>query len=270
MKAIIPAAGMGSRFLPITKAQPKEMLPVVDKPVIQYVVEEAVAAGIDDIVIVTGRGKRAIEDHFDRSIELELALVDRDEYKYLQQLEDLLSKVDIFYIRQSSQRGLGHAVWCARKHIGNEPFAVLLGDDIIISKTPCIKQLMTASEQYDSSVIGVQKILRKNIPRYGIIDGEKMSSRIYKVKNLVEKPPIEKAPSDIGIIGRYIFKPDIFSYIEKTKPGINNEVQLTDSLKLYNKHHDIYAHLIEGKRYDVGNKVDWLQTNIELQKILEK
>jgi UTP--glucose-1-phosphate uridylyltransferase len=268
MKAIIPAAGLGSRFLPITKAQPKEMLPVVDKPVIQYVVEEAVSSGIDDIVIVTGKGKRAIEDHFDRSVELELALVDRDEYKYIQQLENLLSKVDIFYIRQSSQRGLGHAIWCARKHIGNEAFAVLLGDDIIVSKTPCIKQLMSIYEDYNLPILGVQKVLKKNIPKYGIIDGTKVSHDVYKVKNLVEKPPIDKAPSDIGIIGRYVFKPEIFSYIEKTKPGINNEIQLTDALKLYNKNHDIYAYVVNGKRYDVGNKIDWLQTNIELQKDL--
>lgn len=263
MKAVIPAAGLGTRFLPITKAQPKEMLPVYDKPTIQYVVEEAVASGIDDILIITGRGKRAIEDHFDRAVELELALKSAGRAEHLRRLEELSNSASIHFVRQKEQRGLGDAVYCARKYAGDEPFAVLLGDTITIDRVPCTKQLIGIFEKYRSSVIAVEKVSREKLSSYGIVKGKKMGE-IYKIEDLVEKPKPEKAPSDLGIIGRYILTPEIFECIEKVKPGVGGEIQLTDALKILKDRQKIYAYVFRGKRYDIGNKLDWLKSSIEI------
>ncbi|MBI5253767.1 MAG: UTP--glucose-1-phosphate uridylyltransferase GalU [Euryarchaeota archaeon] len=263
MKAVIPAAGLGTRFLPITKAQPKEMLPVYDKPAIQYVVEEAVASGIEDILIITGRGKRAIEDHFDRAVELELVLNSAGKSDYLKQLEGISNLASIHFIRQKEQRGLGDAVYCARRYVGNEPFAVLLGDTITIAKVPCTKQLINVFERYSSSVIAVEKVGREKISSYGIIKGKK-TGEVYKIEDLVEKPRPKEAPSDLGIIGRYILTPEIFECIEKVKPGVGGEIQLTDALRILKEKQEIYAYEFKGKRYDIGNKLDWLKSSIEI------
>ena len=263
MKAVIPAAGLGTRFLPITKAQPKEMLPVYDKPTIQYVVEEAVASGIKDILIITGRGKRAIEDHFDRAVELEMALNSAGKSDYLKQLEDISNLASIHFIRQREQLGLGDAVYCARRYVGDEPFAVLLGDTITIAQVPCTKQLIDVFEKYGSSVIAVEKVSREKISSHGIIKGKK-TGKVYKIEDLVEKPKPEKAPSDLGIIGRYILTPGIFECMEKVKPGVGREIQLTDALRILKEKQEIYAYEFKGKRYDIGNKLDWLKSSIEI------
>ncbi|MFH1773817.1 MAG: UTP--glucose-1-phosphate uridylyltransferase GalU [Methanobacteriota archaeon] len=263
MKAVIPAAGLGTRFLPITKAQPKEMLPVYDKPTIQYVVEEAVASGIKDILIITGRGKRAIEDHFDRAVELEMALNSAGKSDYLKQLEDISNLASIHFIRQREQLGLGDAVYCARQYVGDEPFAVLLGDTITIAQVPCTKQLIDVFEKYGSSVIAVEKVSREKISSHGIIKGKK-TGEVYKIEDLVEKPKPEKAPSDLGIIGRYILTPEIFECMEKVKPGVGREIQLTDALRILKEKQEIYAYEFKGKRYDIGNKLDWLKSSIEI------
>ncbi len=263
MKAVIPAAGLGTRFLPITKAQPKEMLPVYDKPTIQYVVEEAVASGIEDILIITGRSKRAIEDHFDRAVELELALNSAGKSDYLKQLEELSNSASIHFIRQKEQRGLGNAIYCAKKYVGSEPFSVLLGDTITVAKVPCTKQLINVFGRYSSSVIAVEKVSREKISSYGIIKGKK-TGEVYKIEDLVEKPKPEKAPSDLGIIGRYILTPQIFECIEKVKPGVGGEIQLTDALRILKEKQEIYAYEFKGKRYDIGNKLDWLKSSIEI------
>ncbi len=264
MKAVIPAAGLGTRLLPMTKNSPKEMLPIVDKPAIQYVVEEAVNAGIDDIVIVTGRGKEIIENHFDVAYELERILEERKEFEKLEEIRRISQLADIYYIRQHLPLGLGHAVYMARKHIGDEYFALMLGDDIIISSKPCIKQLMEVHEKYKSSIIGVQKVGNEEVSKYGIIEYEKVENGIYRIRDIVEKPSIEEAPSNMAVMGRYILHPSIFSFIEKIKPGKNNEIQLTDALKIMLEEHEIYAYEFEGKRFDVGGKLDWLKINIEL------
>ncbi len=229
-KAIIPAAGLGTRFLPATKAQPKEMLPIVDKPTIQYIIEEAVASGIEEILIITGRNKRSIEDHFDRSIELELELETKHKDDLLKQVRDISDMVNIHFIRQKEPRGLGHAINCARTFVGNEPFAVLLGDDIVDSKTPCLKQLIDCFEEKKTSILGVQKVAKENVDKYGIVDGVQISDSLYKVNNLVEKPKVDVAPSNVAILGRYIITPDIFDILDNTKPGKGNEIQLTDAL----------------------------------------
>lgn len=262
MKAVIPAAGLGTRFLPITKAQPKEMLPVFDKPTIQYVVEEVVASGIDNILIITGRGKRAIEDHFDKSTELEMVLKNSAKDEYLRQMEEISDLADIHYVRQKEQRGLGDAIYCARKFVGDESFAVLLGDTITINDVPCTKQLMNIFEEYNSSVIAVEKVARDKIESYGIIRCTPIDS-IYEVEDLVEKPKPEDAPSDLGIIGRYVLTPEIFDAMERVAPGVGGEIQLTDALKLLLNDQKIYASEFEGKRYDIGNKLDWLKSSIE-------
>ncbi len=262
MKAVIPAAGLGTRFLPITKAQPKEMLPVFDKPTIQYVVEEVVASGIDNILIITGRGKRAIEDHFDKSTELEMVLKNSAKEEYLRQMEEISDLADIHYVRQKEQRGLGDAIYCARKFVGDESFAVLLGDTITINDVPCTKQLMNIFEEYNSSVIAVEKVARDKIESYGIIRCTPINS-IYEVKDLVEKPKPEDAPSDLGIIGRYVLTPEIFDAMERVAPGVGGEIQLTDALKLLLNDQKIYASEFEGKRYDIGTKLDWLKSSIE-------
>ena len=262
-KAIIPAAGLGTRFLPATKAQPKEMLPIVDKPTIQYIVEEAINSGIEDIIIVTGRNKRAIEDHFDKSYELEAELLRKGEQHLLSLVQDITNLVNIHYIRQKEPKGLGHAIYCAKSFIGNEPFAVLLGDDIVDSEVPCLKQLINIYNEYQTTVLGIQKVPLNNVCNYGIIGGEKISDRVYKVKDMIEKPDIEHTPSNIAILGRYIISPSIFDYLEYVTPGKNGEIQLTDALKELMASESIYAYDFVGKRYDVGNKLGFLEATVE-------
>ncbi|MFC7393003.1 UTP--glucose-1-phosphate uridylyltransferase GalU [Scopulibacillus cellulosilyticus] len=261
-KAIIPAAGLGTRFLPATKAMPKEMLPIVDKPTIQYIVEEAVDAGIEDIIIVTGKGKRAIEDHFDNAFELEDNLIRKEKYELLEKVRES-SKVDIHYIRQKEPKGLGHAVWCARKFIGNEPFAVLLGDDIVQSEIPCIKQLINQYEKTGSSVIGVQEVPENETHRYGIIDPNKQDGRLYQVNRFVEKPK-ENAPSNLAIMGRYVLTPEIFEFLDRQEIGAGGEVQLTDAIQKLNEFQGVFSYNFDGNRYDVGEKVGFVLTTIKM------
>ncbi|RKQ35823.1 UTP--glucose-1-phosphate uridylyltransferase GalU [Oceanobacillus halophilus] len=261
-KAIIPAAGLGTRFLPATKAMPKEMLPIVDKPTIQYIVEEAIASGIEDILIVTGKGKRAIEDHFDINFELEKNLMDKGKYDVLEKVKEP-SEVDIHYIRQKEPKGLGHAVWCARKFIGNEPFAVLLGDDIVEAEKPVLKQLIEQYEETECSVVGVQKVPEEETSRYGIVDPCTIEGRRYQVCDFVEKPTAGTAPSNLAIMGRYILTPEIFSFLDKQEIGAGGEVQLTDAIQQLNKFERVYAYDFEGKRFDVGEKLGFIRTNLE-------
>jgi UTP--glucose-1-phosphate uridylyltransferase len=262
-KAIIPAAGLGTRFLPATKAMPKEMLPIVDKPTIQYIVEEAVQSGIEDIIIVTGKGKRAIEDHFDHAFELEQNLLEKQKLDLLEEVQRPSRMVDIHYIRQKEPKGLGHAIWCARKFIGDEPFAVLLGDDIVQADKPCLKQMMELYDRYKSSIIGVQPVAPEDVSRYGIVDGQLLDEKFYTVKNLVEKPAKEEAPSNLAIMGRYILSPQILHILSKQKPGAGGEIQLTDAIAELNKHEAVYAYDFDGTRYDVGEKLGFIQTTIE-------
>ncbi|WP_223837193.1 UTP--glucose-1-phosphate uridylyltransferase GalU [Paenibacillus oceani] len=262
-KAIIPAAGLGTRFLPATKAMPKEMLPIVDKPTIQYIVEEAVESGIEDIIIVTGKGKRAIEDHFDNSFELEQSLLEKGKLELLNEVQKSSKMVDIHYIRQKEAKGLGHAVWCARKFIGNEPFAVLLGDDIVAADKPCLKQMIEQYERFKASVIGVQRVPEKEVPRYGIIEAKEIHERFFSVSNLVEKPKMEQAPSNLAIMGRYILSPKILDILDRQEPGAGGEIQLTDAIAKLNQEEAVYAYDFEGVRYDVGEKLGFIQTNIE-------
>lgn len=261
MKAVIPAAGLGTRFLPVTKAQPKEMLPVYNKPTIQYVVEEAVSSGIDDILIITGKGKRSIEDHFDRSFELEYFLQKNGKTDYLKEVESISEMADIYYVRQKKQRGLGDAISCAKKHIDGEPFAVLLGDTIAQSKVPCTKQLMNVYDKYKSTVIAIEEVPDERIERYGIIKGSKINNSLYKIEDMVEKPKLEEAPSNLGIIGRYILSHEIFDYIDEVPPGVGGEIQLTDALRLFK---ESYGCIFHGKLHDIGNTVDWLKSSIEI------
>lgn len=262
-KAVIPAAGLGIRFLPATKSQPKEMLPIVDKPIIHFVVEELVKSGIDDIVIITGRGKRAIEDYFDFSPELEGHLKNSEKLDLIKSVEEILNKASIHYIRQREPKGLGDAVLCAEKHIGNEPFVVALGDDIIISQEPFTKQLISIFNKERSPIIGVEEVPSESIPFYGIVDGDKISDNLFKIKDLIEKPQIHEAPSNMGIIGRYILTPEIFECLKQTAPDHTNEIQLTDALKILLKKQSIYACKLDGRRYDVGNKAGYLKAIIE-------
>lgn len=262
-KAIIPAAGLGTRFLPATKAQPKEMLPIVDKPTIQYIVEEAVSSGIEDIIIVTGRSKRSIEDHFDRSIELELELEKTGKSELLGITREISEIANIHYIRQKQPKGLGHAILTARTFIGNEPFAVLLGDDIIVSEKPCLKQMIEVYNEYKTSIMGVQKVAHTEVNKYGIIDAKHIEDRVYKIRDMVEKPAVEEAPSDIAILGRYIITPKIFDYLATQEAGAGGEIQLTDSLKRLSKEEAMYAYDFLGKRYDVGHKMGFLQATVE-------
>ncbi|WP_308638430.1 UTP--glucose-1-phosphate uridylyltransferase GalU [Paenibacillus silvisoli] len=261
-KAIIPAAGLGTRFLPATKAMPKEMLPIVDKPTIQYIVEEAIASGIEDIIIVTGKGKRAIEDHFDIAFELESSLLEKGKMELLGEVRKS-SHVDIHYIRQKEPKGLGHAVWCARKFIGNEPFAVLLGDDIVTADVPCTKQLITQYEHVQRSVIGVQAISIEQTERYGIVDPLEASGKLYSVSRFVEKPKLGTAPSNLAIMGRYILTPDIFDYLELQEAGAGGEIQLTDAIQKLNEAQGVYAYDFDGKRYDVGEKLGFITTMLD-------
>lgn len=262
-KAIIPAAGLGTRFLPATKAMPKVMLPIVDKPTIQYIVEEAIESGIEDIIIVTGKGKRSIEDHFDNAFELETNLMEKEKYELLEKVQ-APSKVDIHYIRQKEPKGLGHAVWCARKFIGNEPFAVLLGDDIVQAETPCLKQLIDEYNQTLSSVIGVQTVPESETHRYGIIDPSEQLNRRYQVKNFVEKPEQGTAPSNLAIMGRYVLTPEIFMFLDKQQKGAGGEIQLTDAIQQLNEIQRVFVYDFEGQRYDVGEKFGFIQTTIEI------
>ncbi|WP_144555417.1 UTP--glucose-1-phosphate uridylyltransferase GalU [Bacillus sp. X1(2014)] len=262
-KAIIPAAGLGTRFLPATKAMPKEMLPIVDKPTIQYIVEEAVASGIEDIIIVTGKGKRAIEDHFDNAVELEQNLIEKEKYDILERVQYATNLADIHYIRQKEPKGLGHAVWSARNFIGNEPFAVLLGDDIVQSETPCLRQLINQYEETFSSVIGVQQVADNETNRYGIIDPSKKDGRRYQVNNFVEKPQLGTAPSNLAIMGRYILTPEIFMFLDRQEKGAGGEIQLTDAIQRLNEIQRVFAYDFEGKRYDVGEKFGFVKTTIE-------
>ena len=261
-KAVIPAAGLGTRFLPATKSMPKEMLPIIDKPVIQYVVEEAIASGIDDIIIITGRGKRAIEDYFDTSPEIEHHLSQNKKYELLKKIKDISSLADIHYIRQKEPLGLGDAILKAEKHVGNEPFAVLLGDDIIVNKKSAMAQLIECYESVDSSVIGLEEVPLEMVSKYGIVEVEHQGD-LFLVKNLVEKPEKEKAPSNLAVIGRYVLTPEIFDCIKEVNPGYNGEIQLTDALKLFLERQKVYAKRIEGKRYDIGDKLSYVKAVID-------
>lgn len=263
-KAIIPAAGLGTRFLPATKAQPKEMLPIIDTPIIQYIIQEAIDSGIEEILIITGKNKKSIEDHFDKSFELEYELESKGKNDLLDIVKDISSLVDIHYIRQKEQLGLGHAIRCAKAFVGDEPFAVLLGDDIVkTQKDPCLKQLIDVYEKYDNSVLGVQTVDKSQVDKYGIVSGENVSDRLYEVEELVEKPDIDKAKSNIAILGRYILKPEIFDAIDNTMVGKGGEIQLTDALINLSKTNKILAYDFEGKRYDAGDKLGYLKATVE-------
>jgi len=259
-KAIIPAAGLGTRFLPATKAQPKEMLPIVDKPAIQYIVEEAVASGIEDVIIVTGRNKRAIEDHFDKSIELERVLEAKASHELLKVVQDVSNLVDVYYVRQKEPLGLGHAVYTARKFIGNEPFALLLGDDIIQSDPPCLKRMIDLYEAKGTSVIAVQEVPWSDVNKYGIVSlGED-----GLIDDLVEKPEVGSAPSNLAVIGRYVIEPQIFDILENQEPGRGGEIQLTDALRVLNRLHRMTTYKQEGRRFDVGDKLGYIEATVEI------
>jgi UTP--glucose-1-phosphate uridylyltransferase len=262
-KAIIPAAGLGTRFLPATKAQPKEMLPIIDTPVIQHVVQEAIDSGIEDILIISGKGKRAIEDHFDRSFDLENQLLFKKKEKIYNEIRRISEMANIHYIRQKELNGLGDAIYYAKQHTGDEPFAVLLGDTVIDSVIPVTQQLIDIFEQYKQSIIGVEVIPDEKISRYGVIGGNKINDHITEISHLVEKPSKKEAPSNLAIASRYILTPEIYKAIEKTKRGLNNEVQLTDALRILLERESIYSYRYEGKRYDIGNKIDYIKTIIE-------
>lgn len=262
-KAIIPAAGLGTRFLPATKSQPKEMLPIVDKPTLQYIIEEAINSGIEEILIITGRNKKSIEDHFDKSVELELELQQKGKTEMLEMVQEISNMVNIHYIRQKEPKGLGHAIHCAKSFIGDEPFAVLLGDDIVDSDTPCLKQLIDAYDEYKTSILGVQEVAKEDTDKYGILDCKYIEDRVYKVKDMVEKPSVEEAPSNVAILGRYIITPAIFEILENQAPGKGGEIQLTDALKTLAQHEAIYAYNFEGRRYDVGDKLGFLEATID-------
>lgn len=260
MKAVIPAAGLGTRFLPATKAQPKEMLPVYDKPTIQYVIEEAVESGVDDILIITGKGKRSIEDHFDRAFELEYILQEKGKFEYLEEVKEITDLADIHFIRQKKQKGLGDAIHWAKKHVGAEPFVVMLGDTITKAKVPCTKQLIDLYVKYGKSAIAVEPVPDEKVERYGIIDGTEVEKNVYKINRLVEKPALKDAPSNLAIMGRYVLTPDIFEHIENTEPGVGGEIQLTDALS---KLDSIYGQVFTGESYDIGNRIDWLKTSLK-------
>ena len=262
-KAVIPAAGLGTRFLPATKSMPKEMLPIIDKPVIHYVVEEAIASGIEDIIIITGRGKRAIEDYFDDSPELKRHLQKKGKKDLLKIVEDTSSFVDIHYIRQKEARGLGDAVLRAEKHIGNNPFAVLLGDDLIVNEKPCTAQLIDIFKKYHYSIIAVEEIPEEKVSSYGIIRGKKLEDSVYLIEDIIEKPKINEAPSNLGATGRYIFTPEIFDCIKETTIGVDNEIQLTDAIRVLIENQKVNAYIFNGKRYDTGDKIGYVQAIID-------
>jgi UTP--glucose-1-phosphate uridylyltransferase len=262
-KAVIPAAGLGIRFLPVTKSLPKEMLPLVDKPIIQYIVEEVVASGLENILIVTGRGKRAIEDYFDQSPDLERHLTQKGKHDLLKIVRELGELVDMHYIRQKEPRGLGHAVFCARKFVGEEPFAVLLGDDLIYHKSPCLKQMLTLFTQVQATILAVQEVPPQDVNKYGILDAQLIQPGVYQVNDLVEKPDPAAAPSRLAIMGRYIITPQIFELLAHTPPGAGGEIQLTDALRELKQTQPIYGLAFEGQRYDVGDKLGYLKATID-------
>ncbi len=262
-KAVIPAAGLGTRFLPVTKSIPKEMLPIVDKPTIQYIVEEIIASGIEDVLIITGRNKGSIEEHFDRAIELEDNLEKTQKQELLEEVRKISRMINIHTVRQKDPLGLGHAVYCAKSFVGNEPFAVLLGDDVVDSQKPCLKQMIEMFEQYNSTILGVQSVEWENVSKYGIVSGNKISDTVYSVKDLVEKPAKEKAPTNIAILGRYIITPKIFEILENTHKGVGGEIQLTDGLRELCNIEDVYAYTFEGRRYDVGSKIGFLEATVD-------
>lgn len=264
-KAIIPAAGLGTRFLPATKAQPKEMLPIVDKPTIQYIVEEAIESGIEDIIIISGRGKRAIEDHFDKSYELEETLLKKQKMDMLDEVQRISNMVNIHYIRQKEPKGLGHAIACASSFVGDEPFAVLLGDDIVQSETPCLKQLIDVYDRYHSSVVGVQPVPEEDVSKYGIVSPKstEVEEGVIHVSDLVEKPKMKEAPSNYAIMGRYVLRPEIFDILNELPPGAGNEIQLTDAIKKMNEDQVVLAYEFAGKRYDVGDKLGFVKATVD-------
>lgn len=270
-KAVIPAAGLGTRFLPATKAQPKEMLPILDKPTIQFIVEEAVASGIEAIIIVTGRNKKAIEDHFDRSVELEMFLEKKEKTELLNMVQEIARMTDIFYVRQKEALGLGHAVSSARKFIGDEPFAVLLGDDVIASEVPCLRQMIDIYEQHGASIVGVQEVPLEDTNKYGIVDGESIGERLFRARDLVEKPSPQDAPATrLAIMGRYILNPEIFDVLENLQPGKGGEIQLTDGLHKLGMFQEIMAYDFIGRRYDVGDKLGFVQATVEYSLLNEE
>ena len=262
-KAVFPVAGLGTRFLPATKASPKEMLALVDKPLVQYVVEEAVYSGIQEIIMITGRGKRAIEDHFDISFELEENLKESGKRSLLKELRKISELADFCYVRQRHSLGLGHAILCAKNLIGDEPFAVLLGDDIIDSPKPALKQMVDLFSEVKSPVIAIQRVRKEDVSQYGVIKGKEIEKGVYLVEDLVEKPPIDQAPSDLAVIGRYILIPEVFASLEKTEPGRNNEIQLTDGIRNLAQQRPVYAYMVQGKRYDAGDKIGFLKATVE-------
>jgi UTP--glucose-1-phosphate uridylyltransferase len=262
-KAIIPAAGLGTRFLPATKAQPKEMLPIVDKPAIQYIVEEAIDSGIEDIIIVTGRNKRAIEDHFDKSVELEMLLAEKGNQELLKLVQNVSNLVNVHYIRQKQPLGLGHAVLCASRFIGDEPFALLLGDDIIDSDPPCLKQMMDLYDDSQTSVIATQTVPWEDVNKYGIISPSALKGAFQYIDDLIEKPERDQAPSNMAVIGRYVIEPEIFAILEHCQPGRGGEIQLTDALRILNQQKPMIAYIQQGKRYDVGDKLGYIEATIE-------
>jgi UTP--glucose-1-phosphate uridylyltransferase len=263
MKAVIPAAGLGTRFLPYTKSQPKEMIPVVDKPTIQYVVEEAIAAGLSEILIVTGRGKRAIEDHFDKNIELEAHLRSKGKSEALRELESLWKSARIHYVRQGEPLGLGHAIAVAESYVGDEPFACLLGDDVTVDRVPCIRQLMDVHRERGASVIAVQRVPKERMQRYGMILGEEAGDRLWRITDVVEKPKPEQVTSDLAAMGRYVFLPSIFDELRDLKPTLGGEIQLADGLRALARREDVFAYEYRGRRYDLGSKLDWILANVE-------
>ncbi len=262
-KAVIPAAGLGTRFLPATKSIPKEMLPIVDKPTIQYIVEEIIDSGIEDILIITGRNKGSIEEHFDRAIELEDNLEKTHKEELLEEVRKISRMINIHTVRQKDPKGLGHAVYCAKSFVGNEPFAVLLGDDVVDARIPCLKQMIDMYEIYNSTILGVQEVAWENVNKYGVVSGEKINDKIYTVKDLVEKPDVDKAPTNIAILGRYIITPEIFDILENTQKGVGGEIQLTDGLKKLASMQDMYAYIFDGRRYDVGSKIGFLEATVD-------
>lgn len=262
-KAVIPAAGFGTRFLPATKSQPKEMLPIVDKPTIQYVVEEAVEAGITDILMIIGKGKRAIEEHFDRNMELEYQLEEKKEFEILEEIRSITNLADIHFIWQRELNGLGDAIRYAQHHVNNEPFAVLLGDTLIESRYGSVtRQLIDVFNKYNGSVVALEEVEQELVSRYGIIGGTDIEENVFKVTDFIEKPSIEEAPSNLAIASRYIFTAEIFDYLKRVEPGKNNEIQLTDAMHLMLRDHDMFGLRFDGIRYDIGNKLDFLKTNV--------
>ncbi|MBQ5832490.1 MAG: UTP--glucose-1-phosphate uridylyltransferase GalU, partial [Selenomonadales bacterium] len=261
-KAIIPAAGFGTRFLPATKAQPKEMLPIIDKPTIQYIIEEATASGIEEILIITGRNKRAIEDHFDRSVELELLLSEQDKGELLHLVQEI-ADIDIHYIRQKEAKGLGHAILCARQFVGNEPFAVMLGDDVVDADSPCLGQLIDKYNECQGSILGVQEVADDKVSSYGIVSPEMIADDVWRVRDLIEKPAVGEAPSNLAVLGRYIISPKVFDILATQQPGKGGEIQLTDALCTLAKDEPMYAYRFKGRRYDIGDKQGFLEATVE-------